>query len=244
MARQIVIGDVHGHYGALCQLLTLVAPSQTDTVYLLGDLIDRGPCSAQVVTLVQREGYRALLGNHEDQLIRAAAEDLRSPAWDVWLQMGGEATLSSFGALSTLLDYVPWFQQLPTHLDLGDAFLSHAGLNPRRSLAEQRTQDFCWSRLDFLNEPQPYFPHKRIVLGHTPTCKFPQVQAGQILAGPNWLDIDTGVDTPQSGWLAALSLEDDQVFQVNRLTGEQRVLDRYNCQQTYVPLGGESLLRG
>ncbi|HBK64061.1 MAG TPA: serine/threonine protein phosphatase, partial [Cyanobacteria bacterium UBA11166] len=51
--RQIVIGDVHGHYDTLMTLLNAIAPSEEDRVYFLGDLIDRGPKSAQVVEFVK-----------------------------------------------------------------------------------------------------------------------------------------------------------------------------------------------
>lgn len=242
MARSIIIADVHGHHAPLCELLNLVSPTQADSVILIGDLIDRGPCSAEVIRLVQQEGYQALLGNHEDLLLQAAAEGPDSATWRLWLKMGGEATLSSFGNWSSLQENLPWIQQLPTHLDLGGTFLSHAGLDPRRSLDEQGTREFCWSRLEFLNYPQPYFPQKQIILGHTPTCRFPMVEPGLILAGPSWLNIETGVDSRRSGWLTALSLEDKQVFQVNRFWREQRVLDLDGCQQAHVPVELECLL--
>jgi len=61
--RRIVIGDVHGHYDTLVALLDAVSPSSEDEVYFLGDLIDRGPNSAQVVELVMRNQFHCLRGN-------------------------------------------------------------------------------------------------------------------------------------------------------------------------------------
>jgi serine/threonine protein phosphatase 1 len=52
MARQLFVGDIHGHYEALRQLWDLISPTSTDAVYFLGDLIDRGPDSAAVVDFV------------------------------------------------------------------------------------------------------------------------------------------------------------------------------------------------
>ena len=52
--RRIIIGDVHGHYDTLNLLLEAIAPNSEDQVYFLGDLIDRGPQSSQVVDFVMR----------------------------------------------------------------------------------------------------------------------------------------------------------------------------------------------
>ena len=52
--RRIVIGDVHGHYDTLNLLLEAIAPNSEDQVYFLGDLIDRGPKSSQVVVSSQK----------------------------------------------------------------------------------------------------------------------------------------------------------------------------------------------
>ena len=55
--RRIVIGDVHGHYDTLLRLFDAIAPNERDGVYFIGDLIDRGPNSAQVVDFVIKNKY-------------------------------------------------------------------------------------------------------------------------------------------------------------------------------------------
>jgi hypothetical protein len=62
--RRVVIGDVHGHYECLMLLLAKIAPTSEDQVYFLGDLIDRGPKSAQVVEFVKEndKGKYVLFG--------------------------------------------------------------------------------------------------------------------------------------------------------------------------------------
>ena len=67
--RRIVIGDVHGHYDTLVALLDSISPTTNDEVYFLGDLIDRGPKSAQVVDLVMRNQFKCLRGNHEEMML-------------------------------------------------------------------------------------------------------------------------------------------------------------------------------
>ncbi|NES08396.1 MAG: serine/threonine protein phosphatase, partial [Okeania sp. SIO2F4] len=51
--RRIIIGDIHGYYDGLMALLEAIAPGRDDMVYFLGDLIDRGPKSSQVVEFVR-----------------------------------------------------------------------------------------------------------------------------------------------------------------------------------------------
>ena len=60
--RRIIIGDVHGHYDTLIALLDSIAPNNDDRIYFLGDLIDRGPKSAEVVDLVMKNQYHCLRG--------------------------------------------------------------------------------------------------------------------------------------------------------------------------------------
>lgn len=69
--KRLVIGDVHGHYDALSGLFEKIAPDKNDEVYFLGDLIDRGPQSSQVVEFVMNNNYNCIQGNHEIMLINA-----------------------------------------------------------------------------------------------------------------------------------------------------------------------------
>ena len=69
--RRIIIGDVHGNFQALLRLLNRVAPDSEDEVYFLGDLIDRGQQSLEVVDFVIKNNYQCLLGNHEYMLLKA-----------------------------------------------------------------------------------------------------------------------------------------------------------------------------
>src|ERR687885_2191717 len=95
--RRIVIGDVHGHYDTLMTLLEAIAPTGDDMVYFLGDLIDRGPQSAQVVDFVKQSPYQCLLGNHEQMLLDILGDgEIYSPALQAWLYSGGYATVKKY----------------------------------------------------------------------------------------------------------------------------------------------------
>lgn len=60
--KRIIIGDIHGHYDGLMTLLEAIAPGRNDMVYFLGDLIDRGPKSSQVVEFVKKQPLSVYLG--------------------------------------------------------------------------------------------------------------------------------------------------------------------------------------
>lgn len=223
--RRIVIGDVHGHYNGLMNLLEAIAPHSEDEVYFLGDLIDRGPHSAQVVEFVKNSPYQSLLGNHEQLLLESFPNgQIYSPALQAWLQSGGQATIASYGDAGILLEHIDWLRTLPTHLDLGDIWLVHAGVHPDMPLQQQTSHEFCWIREEFHNSSQPYFANKTIITGHTITFTFPGVTPGAIVKGQGWLGIDTGAYHPKSGWLTALDVDNGKVYQANVYTHIVRTL--------------------
>ena len=215
--RRIVIGDVHGHYDGLMTLLEAIAPGSNDQVYFVGDLIDRGPQSAQVVDFVQQSSYHCLLGNHEQMLLDVldSSRGGSSQAQQAWLYSGGYATVTSYKEATIPQKHLDWMRMLPTHLDLGDIWLAHAGVDPRIPLAKQTAEQLCWVREEFHSIRQPYFPDKLIIIGHTITFTLPGVSPGKLAQGRGWLDIDTGAYHPKSGWLTGLDITNRQVYQVN-----------------------------
>ncbi len=223
--RRIVIGDIHGHYNGLMTLLDAIAPGSDDQVYFLGDLIDRGPQSAQVVEFVKESSYQCILGNHEQLLIESFPDgQIFSPALQAWLQSGGRATVASYGDAGVLLEHLEWMRSLPIYLDLGDLWLVHAGVHPGLPIDQQTSHEFCWIREEFHNSPQPYFANKLIITGHTITFTFPGVTPGAIAKGQGWLGIDTGAYHPKSGWLTGLDVDNGRVYQVNVHTHLVRTL--------------------
>lgn len=215
-SRRIFIGDIHGHYDGLMKLLEAVAPGAQDQVYFVGDLIDRGPKSAQVVQFVRENRFGCVLGNHEQLLLEAfPGSKVSHIALQAWLQSGGQSTVASYSKPETLLENLNWLRTLPTHLDLGDIWLAHAGLHPNLPVHQQTAHEYCWIREEFHSIPQPYFPDKLIITGHTITFTLPGVAPGAVAQGQGWLDIDTGAYHPRSGWLTGVDMTYQQVYQVN-----------------------------
>ncbi|MDB9525455.1 metallophosphoesterase [Oscillatoria sp. CS-180] len=225
MSRRIFVGDIHGHYAGLMTLLEKIALNTDDQLYFVGDLIDRGPQSAEVVDYVITHQHPCVLGNHEQLLLDAFADDVLSgQALHAWLYSGGQSTLSSYNDDADLLmTHIEWLRSLPLYRDLGDIWLVHAGINPSLSLADQSIEEYCWIRDTFHNAPQPYFQDKLIVTGHTITFTFPDIKPGQIVSGPGWLDIDTGAYHPKSGWLTGVDIDNELVHQVNVFESTHRV---------------------
>jgi serine/threonine protein phosphatase 1 len=224
MARRIVIGDVHGHYAGLMQLLGAIAPTTDDAVYFLGDLIDRGPQSRQVIDFLRQSPYRCLLGNHEQMMLGSLPNGrVYEPCMEAWLQSGGQATINSYPDACIPREHLNWIKTLPTSIDLGDFWLVHAGVNPHLRPEEQTVQDSCWIRDEFHRHPQPYFANKLIITGHTITFTLPDVPPGQLARGPGWLGIDTGVYSARSGWLTGVDVDNQWVYQVNIWNNSERV---------------------
>jgi len=134
MGKHFVIGDVHGMYDTLTALLD-VLPADAEVIFV-GDLIDRGDKSAQVVQTVRSRGYRCVLGNHENTFIRFFHDyfdgmpyDLLIEKWSMWLfANGGKETLQSYGfwenatpsptVLERIRSDMAWMERLPIYLEL------------------------------------------------------------------------------------------------------------------------------
>ena len=222
--RRIVIGDVHGHYDTLIALLDSISPNDDDEIYFLGDLIDRGPKSAEVVEFIIRNQYQCLRGNHEEMLLDVVGDgQVAVELYQGWLYSGGHATVASYDS-KIPQEHIDWMKSLPLYLDLGDVWLVHAGVDPNVPLENQGSERFCWIREDFHAAKEAYFEDKLIITGHTITFTFPGVDPGQIAAGPGWLDIETGAYHHSSGWMTALDITHGKVFQANTHNGCLRTM--------------------
>ncbi|VXC90513.1 metallophosphoesterase family protein [Sphingomonas sp. AX6] len=221
--RVYAIGDIHGCDDQLADLLARIdaddqarggAPA---LLVFLGDLVDRGPKSAQVVQrlidLQQTRGNcRFLSGNHEEVFVRALSGDLRTLRF--FIRIGGDATLKSYGISEAeyrdadYADLLALAQQRvpPAHLTfidsfeqiirIGDYVFVHAGIRPDVALDDQKTSDLRWIREEFL-EVDEYGIDGVIIHGHT---IFDTVSYGR-----NRIGIDTGAYA--GGPLTALGLE-------------------------------------
>ncbi len=207
--RTIVVGDIHGCAKALRALLEAIAPQPQDQLVFLGDYVDRGPDSKgvieQLIELQQQCQTVCLLGNHEI-MFRGALRGLNP---DLWLEIGGRPTLTSYGGR---LDNVSaahrsFLDALLPYFETDQHLFVHANYLADKPLEQQPEQTLFWEHLaDRL--PDPHHSGKHVFCGHTP-----QPQGGIGYFG-HFTCLDTGC---VSGfWLSAIDVDSGQTWQVSR----------------------------
>ena len=207
---QYVMSDLHGRYDLFEQMLGELRFSDADTLYFLGDAVDRGPDGIRLVQdLMGRGNVMPLLGNHEDMFRQAIrAENMPPTFWDRmaakqnfrnWTQNnGGEITWKAYCALpeDQRLAIARWLEDLPLYYELRvggrDFLLAHAGVGsyaPEKDLSMCSLNDFIWGRMDY---SRIYYQKKYLVTGHTPTVMIDPAYRGRIWRGNRHIAIDCG----------------------------------------------------
>jgi len=179
-----VIGDVHGFSDTLELLVRSLNLDEGDAVVILGDLIDRGPASAQVVNYVRgTESIYSIRGNHEQMMIQGFDERSffmdRSMDSRLWYHNGGNTTETSYlefygdeeRASREAASDVKWMETLATEIVLEDWRLVHAGYDQNRDVENQDEGIHMYARKQFFTSKNPIDPSRTILFGHTPTLK-------------------------------------------------------------------------
>ncbi len=211
--RVLAIGDIHGCAEALDALLAAVAPTGDDLVVTLGDYVDRGPRSREVIerliALHATGRLVALRGNHDQMMLDARTGD---PAKLWWLDDYGADTLASYarGGAKGSLDDVPeahwdfleakcrdWFET-DTH------FFVHANAYPDIPFDEQPVYMLRW---ESFGEPAPHSSGKVMVCGHTSQKSGRPKNVGHAVC------IDTFAHG--GGWLTCLDASSGRIWQVS-----------------------------
>jgi serine/threonine protein phosphatase 1 len=237
--RAYGVGDIHGRLDLLEELLDKIhqdiarRPARKVLLIFVGDLIDRGPSSAQVVERLrtyEHPGVRTmfLLGNHEEVLLRILAGE--ADLITKWRWFGGTQCLESYGvdtarfaelsdeeALEAVRKAIPkehkdFIESFDDSCRFGDYLFVHAGIRPGVDLDQQRQSDLRWIREPFLfDETDHGFV---VVHGHTIR---PEVEMR-----PNRIGIDTGAY--RSGVLTALAIEGNDSWLLDTRTATQEAV--------------------
>ena len=180
------IGDVHGFSVTFENLVDLLELSEKDRVVVLGDLIDRGPDSYNVVKAVQADSrIYSTKGNHEQMMVegfipKGISHKLEA---NLWLRNGGIETAASYirafmnhsgeedsvALEQEIINDKIWMNSLPSHIVLDKWRLVHAGYDPRTELREQGEPEHLWIRTPFHNSTTAIDEQRCVVFGHTPT---------------------------------------------------------------------------
>ena len=220
--RVYAIGDIHGRDDLFSELIDLIRADNAArdparvTLILLGDLVDRGPQSAEVVERAiglrdEFEDLRLLIGNHEECFLAALTGDVRRLRY--FMRIGGDATVGSYwnddanlasasfeevaARLPAMVPaaHVDFLGQGEDMITIGDYVFVHAGIRPGVAMDRQSLADLRWIREDFLQDERDH--GAMVVHGHTIRDEVDEC--------PNRIGIDTGAY--QSGVLTAIVLE-------------------------------------
>lgn len=216
-ARTIAIGDIHGCATALQQLVQEIQPQPEDLIVPLGDFVDRGPDSRQVldqlIELDRQCQLVPLLGNHEIMMLQALA-NLESLSF--WLQCGGMATVESYGGGMDIPEsHIAFIQRCCRYVEIQDYLFVHANYDPELPLDQQPDRLLFWEHV-IRNAPAPHRSGKTAIVGHTPQT------TGEVLDLGHLICIDTYCIG--DGWLTALEVNSRQLWQVSK-QGEVRSQD-------------------
>jgi len=190
MGNIFAIGDIHGSADKLIALVEkLVIDFENDTLVFVGDYIDRGPASFEVVEYLLNLKKRCrntvfLKGNHEDMFLNY----IDGPDKLTYLMNGGKDTLESYLSKSSgnpspiPPEHIDFFRSLLPYYETEDYIFVHAGLRANIPLNMQGPDDLLWIRSDFIDSDYDF--GKLVVFGHTPFL--------EPLMRPNKVGIDTG----------------------------------------------------
>jgi serine/threonine protein phosphatase 1 len=199
------IGDIHGHYDKFltlvghCRAYSKAHGHRHPRFVLLGDYIDRGPASRQMLEflLSSPPDFTPICGNHEDMMRAAVSND---ETLDLWRRNGGVETLASYGTNDVRKiphEHLDLIDRLPLFVDDGLRLFVHAGIDVANPQARDR-RVLMWTRIHPAEDVAlPRF----LVHGHTPT------RDGRPELKRNRLNLDTG-----AGWgrkLTAAAFLDD-----------------------------------
>ncbi len=210
--RLIAVGDVHGCVHALDALLQAIAPTERDELVFLGDLVDQGRDSRDVLDrLIELKGRCAVVlirGNHEEMMLAARESEQALRYWEV---CGGFATLNSY-RYGAKLDAVPaehWalITEGRDYYETRDAIFTHANYLSDVPMPLQPEHQLRWA----LFEPSELRPHvsgKTVFVGHTEQANSEIFDLG----------FATCIDTAcwRHGWLTAIDVRTRQLWQASR----------------------------
>lgn len=209
-------------------LLDKIALKDSDTLYVLGDVLDRGPHPIKTLKkLMEMPNAICLVGNHElmtlecleflmNEITEESIKDLDAEKTEnllSWIQNGGDTTISEFCGLDrdeqeAVIDFIKKFLIYEEISVNGyNYLLVHAGLGnyyPGKEIEDYSIKELIWDRAEYDIQ---YFPDKYIITGHTPTQYIIEnPKPGFIYKNNNHIAIDCGSCRPD-GRLAAICLD-------------------------------------
>ena len=228
-----VISDIHGYYDQFEEILNQIQLKWTDTLYVLGDVVDYGPNPIKtLLKLMEMPNAVCIVGNHElmaldglrflnTQITTESVESIDAQLLGNlidWQQHGGETTIEEFKQLDQemrheIMSFILEFSMYEELTINGQKYLLvHAGLgdySPEKRIEDYSLKNLVWDRADYNTQ---YFEDTIVITGHTPTLFIEgNPNPGRIYKHLNHIAIDCGCGIP-GGRLAAICLETGEEF--------------------------------
>ena len=230
-----VISDIHGCYEQFMEILGLIKLKDTDTLYVLGDVVDRGPNPIKtLLKLMEMPNAVCIVGNHElmaldglrflntqitNESIDSIDAELLGNLID-WQRNGSETTIEEFKQLDQemrreVLNFIMEFSMYEELTVNGQKYLLvHAGLgdySPEKKIEDYSLKNLVWDRANYGIQ---YFEDTIVITGHTPTQFIEgNPDPGRIYKNLNHIAIDCGCGMPK-GRLAVICLENGEEYYV------------------------------
>lgn len=230
-----VMSDIHGEYDMFMELLKEINFKEDDTLYILGDILDRGPNPIRtILKLMEMPNVICMVGNHElmaleclefliQEITEMSIENLDEEMLDnlvTWQYNGSKSTIDEFRTLDhemqySVIDFIKEFLIYEEVTVAGnDYLLVHGGLGgfyPGKDIEDYSLKELIWDRAEYDIQ---YYPDVYVVTGHTPTQEIiGNSKPGYIFKGNNHIAIDCGCNRPD-GRLGCIRLDDMKEFYV------------------------------
>lgn len=232
-----VISDIHGEYDKFLELLDKIQLKETDTLYVLGDILDRGPHPIKTLRkLMDMPNVICMVGNHELMALECleflmkeikdmSIEELEGEMLNnlvTWQYNGSKSTIDEFNQLDVKAkqEVIEFIKDFVVYEEVSvndkDYLLVHAGLgnySPEKEIEDYSLHELLWARADY---DVQYFENTYVVTGHTPTQTIEgNPHPGYIYQRNNHIAIDCGAHYP-GGRLAALCLDTGEEYYSTR----------------------------
>ena len=230
-----VMSDLHGNYSAYLAMLKKIDLKDDDMLYILGDILDRGPNPIKIILdVMNRPNIEVIVGNHcvmAYECLKFLLSEITEKAIDNiddvmvekllnWYQNGAVTTTDEFHKCDkkTQQEIVDFISELEAYKEIEvagkDFVLVHAGLGnfkPDKELWEYELDELVWERPDY---EKKYYDDKYVVTGHTPSMIIDKnPKPGYIYQANNHIAIDCGCSFPGGG-LGCLRLDDMEEFYI------------------------------
>ena len=228
-----VLSDIHGEYNLFIDILEKINLQDNDTLYVLGDVVDRGPNPIKtLLKLMEIQNAICIVGNHEVMAVECLSflkkevtdkslEELDLKTLDnllTWQYNGAKSTIDEFGELDAemqdeVIDFIKDFSLYEeVSVNRQKYLLVHAGLgnfDPKKDIKAYSLHELVWERPDYEKQ---YFEDTIVISGHTPTQYIVNnPKPGYIYKKNNHIAIDCGAHI-KDGRIAAVCLETGEEF--------------------------------